>query len=218
MGQHQLIVKEAIARSGASGNFHRLIVTQRRSFATPTPKKQATETPAESKKTTTNDATEKVDSKEEVKRKESEYEEDDDEYEQKAEFTPYRRFGYAFGKMFKYGCWLLGGIFIYHIAMVVKKDKPEEAFGVFEPMLYYAHQANGFYEFLHDLLTKPPVSSLLMERPPTPPGYQSMKTLVLNVTGTLTHSEYKVSNRFLITNQQLLTFTFLYSLVSASKS
>lgn len=103
---------------------------------------------------------------------------------------------YIFGKMVKYTSWLLGGIFLYHYYLVTKKDKPEEGFGAFEPMLYYAYQANGFYEFLRDLLTKPPVSSLLMERPPTPPGYQSMKTLVLNVNGTLTHSEYKLGVGF----------------------
>jgi len=42
-------------------------------------------------------------------------------------------------------------------------------------------------------MTKPPVNSLLLPRPPLPPGYQHMKTLVLNVNGTLVHSEYKVS-------------------------
>jgi len=50
------------------------------------------------------------------------------------------------------------------------------------------------YEDLYALMTRPPVDSLLMERPPLPPGYQNMKTLVLNITGLLVHSEYKVSN------------------------
>jgi len=46
------------------------------------------------------------------------------------------------------------------------------------------------------LLTKPPVNSLLLERPPVPPGYQLPKTLVLNVAGTLVHSEYKLGIGF----------------------
>ena len=100
---------------------------------------------------------------------------------------------YTFGRLLKYTTWLMGGIFLYHFCLVKKKDVPEEGFGASDFFLYYAYQANGFYTFLKDLLTKPPVTQLLMERPPTPPGYQSMKTLVLNVSGTLTHSEYKVS-------------------------
>ena len=63
-------------------------------------------------------------------------------------------------------------------------------------MLVAAYNTRDFYFYLRDLLTKPPVESLLMERPPTPPGYTSMKTLVLNVSGTLTHSEYKLGVGF----------------------
>ena len=55
------------------------------------------------------------------------------------------------------------------------------------------------YEDLYALLTRPPVNSLLMERPPLPPGYQNMKTLVLNITGLLVHSEYKVSQNLKMT-------------------
>ena len=126
------------------------------------------------------------------KQKEQEYE-DDEEFEQKAEFKAHRRFMFILGKIFKYTCWLTGGVFLYHYYLVTNKDKPEEGLGANEMMLYYAYQAKGFYHFLKDLLTKPPVNSLLMERPPAPPGYNHPKTLVLNVSGTLTHSEYKVS-------------------------
>ena len=133
------------------------------------------------------------DSEQKRKRKEQEYE-DDEEFEQKAEFKAHRRFMFILGKIFKYTCWLTGGIFLYHYYLVTNKDKPEAGFGANEMMLYYAYQAKGFYHFLKDLLTKPPVNSLLMERPPAPPGYNHPKTLVLNVSGTLTHSEYKVSS------------------------
>ena len=73
--------------------------------------------------------------------------------------------------MLKYASWLLGGVFLYHVYLVSNKDKPEEGVGANDFLLYYAYQAHGFYEFLRDLLTKPPVTQLLMERPPTPPGY-----------------------------------------------
>ena len=75
----------------------------------------------------------------------------------------------------------------------MKKDKPDESPLAREPFLFYAFAAKEFYEFIRDLLTKPPVNSLLMDRGPTPPGHRHPKTLVMNVSGTLTHSEYKVS-------------------------
>mmetsp|Transcript_9901 Transcript_9901/g.12290 ORF Transcript_9901/g.12290 Transcript_9901/m.12290 type:complete len:131 (+) Transcript_9901:630-1022(+) len=103
---------------------------------------------------------------------------------------------FMMGKMFKYTCWFVGSLFLYHYYVVTNKDKPEAAPGVNEQMLIAAYNTRDFYYFLRDLLTKPPVDSLLMERPPTPPGYQSMKTLVLNVSGTLTHSEYKLGVGF----------------------
>jgi len=103
---------------------------------------------------------------------------------------------YMFGKFLKYTSWFLGGVFMYHFYCVMRKDKPEEALGVNEAMLMRAYDLKGFYHFLRDLLTKPPVNNLLMERPPTPPGYTPMKTLVLNVSGTLTHSEYKLGIGF----------------------
>lgn len=48
-----------------------------------------------------------------------------------------------------------------------------------------------FYD-LKLLLTRPPVEKLLQDRPPLPPGAAYPKTLVLNMRGTLVHSEYKV--------------------------
>ena len=65
---------------------------------------------------------------------------------------------YTLGRLLKYASWLVGGIFLYHFYLVVKKDKPEEGLGANDFFLYYAYQANGFYTFLRDLLTKPPVT------------------------------------------------------------
>ena len=49
----------------------------------------------------------------------------------------------------------------------------------------------SFYD-LKLLLTRPPVEKLLPDRPPLPPGAAYPKTLILNLRGTLIHSEYKV--------------------------
>lgn len=49
---------------------------------------------------------------------------------------------------------------------------------------------------LYQLLTRPPVDRLLLERPPLPQGYQHPKVLVLNLNGTLISSEYKLGVGF----------------------
>lgn len=78
---------------------------------------------------------------------------------------------FLFGKALKYSIWALSAAFFYHFYLVMKKEKPEDGIGASEPLLTWAYQAKGFYTFIKDLLTKPPVNSLLMERPPVPPGY-----------------------------------------------
>ena len=54
---------------------------------------------------------------------------DDDEYEQKAEFKSHRRAMFLFGKFLKYSIWLASGVFLYHFYLVMNKDKPEEGIG-----------------------------------------------------------------------------------------
>ena len=85
---------------------------------------------------------------------------------------------------------------MYHYYQVVNSKKPEEQPMMNERLLFWAYFVYDSYTGLRDLLTKPPVPSLLLERPPLPPGYMTPKTLVLNVSGTLVHSEYKVSADF----------------------
>lgn len=98
---------------------------------------------------------------------------------------------FAFGKAIKYTIWGFTALFFYHLYLVMYKEKPERGFGVNGMILDYAYSAKFAYEDLVQLLTRPPVDSLLLERPPLPPGYAPMKTLVLNLNGTLIHSEYK---------------------------
>jgi len=78
---------------------------------------------------------------------------------------------FLLGKGLKYASWMFSAVFLYHFYLVMRKDKPEEGLGATEPILTYAYMSRDFYQFIKDLLTKPPVNSLLMERPPTPPGY-----------------------------------------------
>ena len=103
----------------------------------------------------------------------------------------HRKFMFALGKAIKYSLWGFTALFFYHLYLVTKTEKPEEGFGANGMLLDYAWAAKLGYEDLQHLLTRPPVDSLLLERPPLPPGYAPMKTLVLNVNGTLIHSEYK---------------------------
>jgi len=99
---------------------------------------------------------------------------------------------FALGKTLKYTIWASMGLFWYHMYLVVKKDKPEEGFLANATFLDAAKFARFMYEDLTQLLTRPPVQSLLMPRPPMPQGHMPFKVLVVNLNGTLIHSEYKV--------------------------
>lgn len=112
---------------------------------------------------------------------------------------------FAFGKTLKYTIWASIVYYFYHLYCVIKKDKPETAPGVNERFLYWAWWTKTAYQDLKELLTLPPVNALLGERPPLPPGYQAPKTLVLNVHGTLVHSEYKFGVGFEILKRPGLT-------------
>ena len=70
------------------------------------------------------------------------------------------------------------------------KDKPENAFAANQKMLDYAYMSRNAYTEVKELMTLPPSRALIGERPNIP-GLQFPKTLVLNVNGTLVHSEYK---------------------------
>jgi len=62
--------------------------------------------------------------------------------------------------------------------------------------LDYAANTSFMYEDFVRLLTRPAVDSLLMPRQELPPGYQHNKVLVLNLSGTLVHTEYKLGVGF----------------------
>ena len=99
---------------------------------------------------------------------------------------------FAFGKTIKYTIWLGFGMFLYHMYLLKKTEKPEKGLLANELFLNLAKTADyGFYD-LKLLLTRPPVEKLMPDRPPLPPGAAYPRTLVLNLRGTLIHSEYKV--------------------------
>ena len=75
-----------------------------------------------------------------------------------------------------------------------------------------ARTADWYFYDLKLLLTRPPVEKLLPDRPPLPPGAAYPKTLILNMRGTIIHSEYKVRLIFVVTHN------LRYSLVQDSKS
>jgi len=62
-----------------------------------------------------------------------------------------------------------------------------------ELFMDFAKSADYAFYDLKLLLTRPPVEKLLPDRPPIPPGAAYPKTLVVNMRGTLVHSEYKVN-------------------------
>lgn len=112
------------------------------------------------------------------------------------EFKTYRKVMFALGKIAKYTIILGFSSFAYHFYLVRNTKKPEEGFLVHP---YLLNKATAFDWFIYDLrlmLTRPPVEKLLPDRPPAPPGAVYPKTLVLNLRGTLIHSEYKFGTGF----------------------
>ena len=98
---------------------------------------------------------------------------------------------FALGKAFKYSMWACSFLFAYHLYIVKKMENPDEAsFKIFY-FLEMAKKADWHMYQLNLLLTRPPVQKLMPDRPPAPPGAIYPKVLVLNLRGTLIHSEYK---------------------------
>lgn len=100
------------------------------------------------------------------------------------------------GKAFKYTFWGSTALFLYHLWAVKYREEPERTFGVNTLFLDYATRANIYFQDISSLMTRPAVDSLLLPRPPLPPGYMPMKVLVLNLSGTLVHTEYKLGVGF----------------------
>jgi len=100
---------------------------------------------------------------------------------------------FVFGKTIKYTLWVSFGLFWYHMYLLKKTDKPEKGFMANELFMDFAKSADYAFYDLKLLLTRPPVEKLLPDRPPIPPGAAYPKTLVVNMRGTLVHSEYKVN-------------------------
>ncbi len=112
------------------------------------------------------------------------------------EFKPYRKFMFALGKAAKYSFFLGISALAYHFYLVHWTQRPEEGFLVNSYLLEQAMKIDWFVYDLKLMLTRPPVEKLLPDRPQAPPGAVYPKTLILNMRGTLVHSEYKFGTGF----------------------
>lgn len=98
---------------------------------------------------------------------------------------------FAFGKTIKYTIWASFVLFGYHMYLLRNKEKPETGLLANGFFMDLARKGDAMFYDMKMLMTRPPVEKLLPDRPPMPPGYLMPKTLVLNLRGTLVHSEYK---------------------------
>ena len=98
---------------------------------------------------------------------------------------------FTIGRTMKYTMWASIVLFWYHYYLLKKTEKPEEGFLANQVFLDFARWVDWHVYDLKLLLTRPPVEKLLPDRPPLPPGSAYPKTLVVNLRGTLIHSEYK---------------------------
>jgi hypothetical protein len=100
---------------------------------------------------------------------------------------------FALGKTVKYTLWASFFVFWYHMYLIKKTEHPENGFLANDKFLNLARSADWAFYDLKLLLTRPPVEKLLPDRPNLP-GMVYPKTVILNLRGTLVHSEYKVYN------------------------
>ena len=80
-------------------------------------------------------------------------------------------------------------VFFYHLALLKKMKKPEEAFLCSEPFLDAAKFVDWSIHDFKNLMTKPQMTKMLPDRP-NMPGYVHPKTLVMNLNGTLVYQKY----------------------------
>jgi import inner membrane translocase subunit TIM50 len=102
---------------------------------------------------------------------------------------------FALGKMFKYSAWLCSSLMLYHYYLVRNMEKPDEATVKIPFFLEQARRMDWHFHQLFLFFTRPPVTKLLPDRPPAPPGAYP-KTLVLSLNGTIISQEYKLGVGF----------------------
>ena len=96
----------------------------------------------------------------------------------------------------KYAFWAWLAMFIYHYIMLKKKEEYRKSGMVVPIFCDWAERFEYHVQGISQILTRPPVEALLPDPPPLPPGAIWPKTLVLNMRGTLVHSEYKFGEGF----------------------
>ena len=68
------------------------------------------------------------------------------------------------GKAIKYSCWTAFAVFLYHLALIKKYEKPEEALVCIGPFLEAARVVDwSIFDFLL-LMTKPGMTKMLPDR------------------------------------------------------
>ena len=107
----------------------------------------------------------------------------------------HRRLFFLIGKFLKYTIWVNLVLFGYHYYRLrYSKDIRKEPHIAFYTAL--AYEVDAQIRDIYSVLTRPPVTKLLPDKPPLMPGQVFPKTLVLNLRGTLVHSEYKFGTGF----------------------
>lgn len=96
----------------------------------------------------------------------------------------------------KYAFWAWLAMFIYHYIMLKKKEEYRRSGMVVPLFCDWVERFEYHVQGISQILTRPPVEALLPDPPPLPPGAIWPKTLVLNMRGTLVHSEYKFGEGF----------------------
>lgn len=121
--------------------------------------------------------------------------------EEEVKWKLHRRMLFFAGKLFKYTAWFCSASFLYHFYLIRNKTKPEEGFMANDFFLTMALLFDNQVKDMSTMMTKPPVEKLLPDPPDFGPGMIWPKTLVLNMRGTLIHSEYQFGEGFRYTKR-----------------
>ena len=105
----------------------------------------------------------------------------------------------------KIAMWSSAALFTFTYYLHKQKKLEEYPTLVFDPMLGAVKKFDGKVMGVYRAFVDPPVSKLLPDMPPAPPGFLAPKTLVLDLKGTIVDAKYVFGQGFVIEKRPGLT-------------
>ncbi|EAS02988.2 NLI interacting factor-like phosphatase (macronuclear) [Tetrahymena thermophila SB210] len=94
-------------------------------------------------------------------------------------------------QVFRLGWWTFVGLFSYNYYLASTSQNPEKETGYVAPVFALSTKVQKKVQDVIDFFTKPPAQNLLVDQHLVYGFGPAPKTLVLNLTGTIVHTEFK---------------------------